>query len=94
MHDQNSLIGRVREVTEEVTSRPVVSATKERAQKAANVARGQLPATREDIMRITVQLDRIETALVALMHKVDAMKEKPKPRPRAASSARSAKPQS
>jgi hypothetical protein len=92
MHDQNSLIGRVREVTEEVAGRPVVSATKERAQKAAHAASGRLPATREDIMRLTVQLDRIETALVALTHKVDAMtKPKPKPRARAASPAGSAK---
>jgi hypothetical protein len=41
-------------------------------------------------MRLSVQLDRIETALVALTHKVDAMK----PKPRRASTAGSAKTES
>jgi hypothetical protein len=90
MHDQNSLIGRVKEVTEEMAGSPVVSATRERAHKAAHAAKGQLPATREDIMRLSAQLDRIETALVALTHKVDAMK----PKPRRASTAGSPKTQS
>jgi L-rhamnose isomerase len=87
MQDQHSLMGRVREVTEEMAGNPVVSATKERAQKAAHAAKSQLPATREDVLRLGEQLDRIETALVALTHKVDAMM-KAKPRRTASTAGR------
>jgi hypothetical protein len=90
MNEENSLMGRVTRVTGEVAGNPVVSATRERAQKAGRVAKGQLPATREDIIRLQHQLDRIEQALAALAEQ----KETAKPRRRTAASAGSAKTES
>jgi hypothetical protein len=100
-----SLKERVARVTEdvarkmqtEVGSSQVVSATRERAQGAAHVALGVLPATREDIARLQESLDRIETALVHLTARVDGMaakppKPKPAPRRRPTASAGDAKP--
>jgi hypothetical protein len=75
-----------RKVQTEVGSSQVVSATRERAQGAAQVAMGVLPATREDIARMQESLDRIEAALVHLTARVDAM-AKPAPRRRATASA-------
>jgi hypothetical protein len=80
MTEENSLIGRVTRATGEVAGNAVVSATRERAQKAGRVAKGQLPATREDLMRMAEQLDRIEASLSALTKQVEAAK----PRKRAA----------
>jgi hypothetical protein len=79
-----------RKVQTDIGGRQVVSATRERAQGAAQVAMGVLPATREDIARIQESLDRIEAALVHLTARVDALanpKPAPKRRPRAAASA-------
>ena len=76
MNDQKSLIDRVSRVTGEMAGSPVVSATRERAQKASQAARAQLPATRDDVARLQEQLDRIEVSLAELAGKVDA----PKPR--------------
>jgi hypothetical protein len=90
MNDQNSLIGRVSRVTGEVAGSPVVSATRERAQKAGRVAKGQLPATREDVMRLADQLDRIEAAVADLAGQMEAAK----PKRRAASAAGSSKTES
>ena len=89
MNDQNRLMGRVSRVTGDVAGNPVVSATKERAQKASRAARSQLPATREDMMRLQEQLDRIESAMADLSQRMDAMK----PKRRAASAGGSAKPE-
>jgi hypothetical protein len=76
MNDQKSLIDRVSRVTGEMAGRPVVSATRERAQKASQAARAQLPATRDDVVRLQDQLDRIEASLADLAGRLDA----PKPR--------------
>jgi hypothetical protein len=76
MNDTKSLIDRVSRVTGEMAGKPVVSATRERAQKASQHARSQLPATREDVARMQEQLDRIEASLAELAGRVDA----PKPR--------------
>jgi len=76
MNDQKSLIDRVSRVTGEMAGSPVVSATRERAQKASQAARAQLPATRDDVARLQEQPDRIEASLAELAGKVDA----PKPR--------------
>jgi hypothetical protein len=90
MNDDKSLIGRVSRVTGEMAGKPVVSATRERAQKASRVARAQLPATHEDIARLQEQLDRIESALTALAGRVEAAK----PKRRVASTSGSAKTES
>jgi uncharacterized protein (DUF1778 family) len=76
MNDQKSLIDRVSRVTGEMAGSPVVSATRQRAQKASQAARSQLPATREDVARLHDQLDRIEASLTELAGRIDA----PKPR--------------
>ena len=56
------------------------------------MARGVLPASREDIARMQESLDRIETALVHLTARVDAMAAaRPAPRRRPAASAGDAK---
>ena len=85
MNDQKSLIDRVSRVTGDMAGRPVVSATKQRAQKASQAARSQLPATREDVARLQEQLDRIEASLAELAGRVDA------PKPRRAKASGSAK---
>jgi hypothetical protein len=90
MNDQKSFIDRVSRVTGEVAGNPVVSGTRERAQKASRVARAQLPATREDMMRLQEQLDRIESALTELASQVEAAK----PRRKTASASGSAKAES
>jgi hypothetical protein len=87
MNDQKSLIDRVSRVTGEMAGSPVVSATRERAQKASQAARAQLPATRDDIVRLQEQLDRIEASLVDLAGRLDA------PKPRRAKPSGSAKPE-
>jgi len=88
MNDQKSLIDRVSRVTGEMAGNPIVSATRERAQKASQAAKSQLPATREDVARLQEQLDRIEASLVELAGRMEA----PKPRRRHASG--SSKPES
>ena len=65
MNEQKSLIDRVSRATGDV-GKPVVSATRDHAKKASRAARSQLPATREDIARLTDQLDRVEAALAEL----------------------------
>jgi len=87
--DQKSIINRVTKVTGDVAVKPVVSATRDRAQKAAQSAGGWLPASQQDIQRLTEQLDRIEAAVAALSAQVDAAKPK-----RRAASAGSAKTES
>ena len=77
MNDQKSFIDRVSRVTTEVAGNPVVSGTRERAQKASRVARAQLPATREDVLRLQEQLDRIESALTELASRVEAAQASP-----------------
>jgi uncharacterized protein (DUF1778 family) len=89
MNDQKSLIDRVSRVTGDMAGRPVVSATRQRAQKASQAARSQFPATREDVARLQHQLDRIEASLAELAGRMEA----PKPR-RAAKASGSAKPES
>jgi uncharacterized protein (DUF1778 family) len=79
MNDQKSLIDRVSRVTGEMAGSPVVSATRERAQKASQAARLQLPATREDISRLQDQLDRIEASLAEMASRVEAPKPRRKP---------------
>jgi hypothetical protein len=76
MSEQSGLIGRVSKVTGDVAGNPVVSATRERAQKAGRAAKGQLPATREDILKLSEQLDRIESSVAALAGQVEAAKPK------------------
>ena len=71
MNDQKSLIDRVTRATGDV-GKPVVSATRDHAKKASRAARSQLPATREDIARLTEQLDRVEAALAELADRVEA----------------------
>jgi ubiquinone biosynthesis protein UbiJ len=71
MNDQKSLIDRVSRVTGDMAGRPVVSATKERAQKATRVAKSQLPATREDVARLQEQLDRVEATLAELAGRIE-----------------------
>jgi predicted phage gp36 major capsid-like protein len=88
MNEQKSLIDRVSRATGDV-GKPVVSATRDHAKKASRAARSQLPATREDIARLTDQLDRVEAALAELADRLEA----PKPKRRAASTG-SAKPES
>jgi hypothetical protein len=75
-----------RKVQTEVGGSQVVSATRERAQGAAQVALGVLPATREEIARLQESLDRVEAALVHLTARVDSM-AKPAPKRRATASA-------
>jgi hypothetical protein len=87
MNDQKSFIDRVSRVTGEVAGNPVLSGTRERAQKASRVARAQLPATHDDVLRLQEQLDRIESALTELA----AQAETAKPRRKAASTSGSAK---
>jgi ubiquinone biosynthesis protein UbiJ len=89
MNDQQSFIDRVSRVTGEVAGSPVVSGTRQRAQRASRVAKAQLPATREDLARLQEQLDRIESALTELAARV----EPAKPKRRAASASGSAKTQ-
>jgi ubiquinone biosynthesis protein UbiJ len=72
MNDQKSLIDRVSRVTGDMAGNPVVSATKERAQKASRVAKSQLPATREDVARLQEQLDRVEATLTELAGRIEA----------------------
>ena len=72
MNDQRSLIDRVSRVTGDMAGNPVVSATKERAQKASRVAKSQLPATREDVARLQDQLDRVEAMLTELAGRIEA----------------------
>jgi len=90
MNEQKRLKDRVTKVTGEVTPTAVVNATRERAQKASRAARSQLPATREDVMRMQDQLDRIEAALADMSQRMDALKPK---RRTAASTSGSAKPE-
>jgi hypothetical protein len=80
MNDQKSLIDRVSRVTGEMAGSPVVSGTRERAQKATRVARSQLPATRDDLQRLQEQLDRIEASLSELAGRVEAAPSKPRRR--------------
>jgi hypothetical protein len=91
MNEQKRLKDRVTKVTADVTPTAVVNATRERAQKASRAARSQLPATREDIMRMQDQLDRIEAALADMSQRMDALK--PKRRTAATSAGGSAKPE-
>ncbi len=88
MNDQKSLIDRVTSATGDV-GKPVVTATRDHAKKASRAARSQLPATREDMARLTDQLDRMEAALAELADRVEAAKPK-----RRAASTGSAKPES
>ena len=88
MNDQKNLIDRVTRATGDV-GKPVVSATRDHATKASRAARLQLPATREDIARLTEQFDRVEAALAELADRVEAAKPK-----RRAASTGSAKPES
>jgi hypothetical protein len=76
MNDQKSLIDRVSRVTGDMAGSPVMSATRERAQKASQAARAQLPATREDVVRLQEQLDRIEASLVELAGRLESTKPK------------------
>jgi predicted nucleic acid-binding Zn-ribbon protein len=87
--DQKNLIERVTRATGEVAGHAVVTASRDRAQKAASAAKAQLPATREDVVRLQQQLDRIEEALTALTEQVAA-----KPKRRTTASAGSAKTES
>ena len=80
MNEQKSLIDRVSRATGDV-GKPVVSATRDQAKKASRAARSQLPATREDIARLTDQLDRVEAALAELAT-LSARVEELKPRRR------------
>ncbi len=80
MNDQKSLIDRVSRVTGEMAGNPVVSGTRERAQKATRVARSQLPATREDLQRLQEQLDRIEGTLSELAGRAETAQPKPRKR--------------
>jgi len=97
MQDEQSSGGITRRVKTrvqtEVSGNQVVSATRERAQAAAQAARGQLPATREDVTRLQESLDRIEAALVHLQARVDAMAKPARPK-RTAASTGDTKPQS
>ena len=88
MNDQKSLIDRVTRAAGDA-GKPVVSATRDHAKKATRGARLQLPATREDVARLTDQLDRLEAALAELADRVEAAKPK-----RRAASTGSAKPES
>ena len=89
MNEQKRLKDRVSKVTADVTPTAVVNATRERAQKASKAASSRLPATREDIMRLQDQMDRIEAALADMSQRMDALK----PKRRTAASAGSTKPE-
>jgi hypothetical protein len=92
MDDRKSIIDRVMEATDATKSRvqqgvstsPVVSATKERAEavrhRAQTAALSQLNlATREDVARIQASLDRIEAAVNDLAKRVpEARAAKPR----------------
>jgi predicted nucleic acid-binding Zn-ribbon protein len=88
--DQKNLIERVTRATGEVAGHAVVTASRDRAQKAASAAKAQLPATREDVAKLQEQLDRVEQAVAALSEQLEAAK----PRRRTTSSAGSAKTES
>lgn len=92
MNDQSSIIDRLSRVTGDMAGSQVVSAGKERAEKAKRAARAQWPATREDLQRVQDQLDRIEATLTELSARIDA--PAPKPRRKAASAGGSAKTES
>jgi len=92
MNDQSSIIDRLSRVTGDMAGSQVVSAGKERAEKAKRAARAQWPATREDLQRVQDQLDRIEAMLTELSARIDA--PAPKPRRKAASAGGSAKTES
>jgi ubiquinone biosynthesis protein UbiJ len=92
MNDQTSLIDRLSRVTGDMAGSQVVSAGKERAEKAKRAARAQWPATREDLQRLQDQLDRIEATLAELSARMEP--PAPKPRRKAASAGGSAKPES
>jgi hypothetical protein len=87
--EQNRLIDRVSKVTGDAAGHPVVAGTKERAQKASRAASSKLPATREDVLRLQEQLDRIEAAMADVSQRMDALK----PKRRTPSSTGSAKPE-
>jgi uncharacterized protein (DUF1778 family) len=74
--DQKSLINRATKVAGDVAVKPVVDAARERAQNAARGAGNRLPATQQDIQRLTEQLDRIEAAVAALAEQVEAARPK------------------
>jgi hypothetical protein len=91
MDDRKSIIDRVIEardatvhrVQHEVTHRPMVSATKERAQavrhRAQMVALSQLHlASHDDIARIQASLDRIEAAVNDLSKRMPPRQTKPR----------------
>lgn len=96
-----SIIDKVMEATDrvqhEVASRPVVSATRERAiavrQRAQTAALSTLQlATREDVARMQASLDRIEAALNDIRKRLPEAAAKPRvarPKP-AAGAAKSA----
>ncbi|HEY0387694.1 MAG TPA: hypothetical protein VGC71_04595 [Gaiellales bacterium] len=92
MNDQTTLMDRLSRMTGDVAGSQVMSAGRERAQKASRAARSQLPATREDVMRLQDQLDRIEASLAALATRVES--PAPKPRRRTASAGGRAKTES
>jgi ubiquinone biosynthesis protein UbiJ len=92
MNDQTSLIDRLSRVTGDMAGSQVVSAGKERAEKAKRAARSQWPATRDDLQRVQDQLDRIEKTLAELSARIDA--PAPKPRRKTASAGGSAKTES
>jgi len=92
MNDQTSLIDRLSRVTGDMAGSQVVSAGKQRAEKAKRAARAQWPATREDLERLQEQLDRIEASIAQLTARVDA--PAPKPRRKTASAGGSAKTES
>jgi ubiquinone biosynthesis protein UbiJ len=92
MTDQTSLIDRLSRVTGDMAGSQVVSAGKQRAEKAKRAARAQWPATREDLERLAEQLDRIEASIAELTARMDA--PAPKPRRKTASAGGSAKTES
>jgi ubiquinone biosynthesis protein UbiJ len=92
MNDQTSLIDRLSRVTGDMAGSQVVSAGRERAEKAKRAAKGQWPATREDLQRLQDQLDRIESAIADLTARMDA--PAPKPRRKTASAGGGAKTES
>jgi ubiquinone biosynthesis protein UbiJ len=92
MNDQTSIIDRLSRVTGDVAGSQVVSAGKERAEKAKRAARAQWPATREDLQRVQDQLDRIEATLAELSARIEAPATKP--RRKTASASGSAKTES
>jgi ubiquinone biosynthesis protein UbiJ len=92
MNDQTSLIDRLSRVTGDMAGSQVVSAGRQRAEKAKRAAKGQWPATREDLQRLQDQLDRIESAIADLTARMDT--PAPKPRRRTASAGGGAKTES